>query len=348
MLFHEQKFYNVISLACNGDYFKIKSLWDKTGSWERAWNFLDKSSKIDPDQEWEKLRKLGIALILKEDLEYPLMLREIPCPPFGIYLKGNIKLLKQSPLLAIVGTRKATAQGREIAFTISRELSKNEIVIVSGLALGIDESAHQGVVANNEKTIAVLACGLERIYPAQNHVLGEKILALGGAIISEYPIGSATYSNRFLERNRIVSGLSSAIIVIEAPCRSGALVTAKFALEQNREVFVIPGSFGHKNYEGSHELIRSGASLVGKIDDLLEFLNISRTSVASKKISRELPFLDENQKLLLQKVELEKNPISVDKLVEITKLSPQVVNRSLSALIINNFVKEEGGRYYIS
>lgn len=342
----EQKFYNAVNLACEGDYFKIKDLAEKTISWEEIWRSLKQDDGF-AELEWEKLQRMKIILILKSDPAYPPLLKEIPHSPFGIYVKGSAEVLKEKPAMAIVGTRKATPQGREIAFRIAHELSKKMVTIVSGLALGIDESAHKGVMAANGKTVAVLACGLERIYPAQNQPLAEKILASDGAVISEYPLGSVTYENRFLERNRIVSGLSLGTIVVEAPARSGSLATARFALEQNREVFVVPGFFGHKNYDGSHKLIKDGASLVANIDDVFEFLKISPEAIMVSKKNQELPLLDEDQKILLQTIENEKGFVDVDKLIEVTRIIPHAVNRSLTQLLLKDLIKETGGKYYI-
>ncbi len=172
-----------------------------------------------------------------------------------------------------MGTRKATSQGRFIAKEIAKKLSEMGMVIVSGLAMGIDTAAHEGALAGAGRTIAVLACGLDNIYPRQNENLAKKIIGTGGAVISEYPVGTEAFKNQFLERNRIVSGLCIATIVVEAPRESGALVTARLAAEQGREVFVFPGPTNHPNYHGSHKLIRDGARLVSSIDDILEDLN---------------------------------------------------------------------------
>ena len=178
--------------------------------------------------------------------------------------------------IAIVGTRRATPDGKSTARRFAAELARAGIVIVSGLAFGVDAAAHEGCLDAEGKTVAVLACGLANIYPRNNEPLAKKILAQGGAIISEYPPDMPAYPSRFLERNRIVSGLSKGTLVIEAPERSGSLATARFALEQNRDVFVVPGPIAHPNFKGSHALIRQGAELVTTPEDILESYGIAR------------------------------------------------------------------------
>ncbi len=342
----ETKFYNAVNLACNGEYFKVKSFYDRAGSWAKSWKILNKelNPKINPDKESEKLNTLEIDLILKEDTNYPPLLKEICWPPFGLYVKGSISVAKK-PAIAMVGTRKATEQGLKIAGQLASELSQ-KLTIVSGLALGIDEASHWGAIGSGGKTIAVIACGLERIYPAQNKNLADKIIKLGGAIISEYPLKTVTFPNHFLERNRIISGLSLGTIVVEAPEKSGALATAKFALEQNRDVFAIPGPIYHENSDGVNNLLKMGAYVVTEANDVLNCLNLPENF--DKETDNQLPFFDdENQKNIFISIKSFPSAITIDKISEITKMTPQAINQSLSLLIINNLVKESGGRYFI-
>ena len=219
-------------------------------------------------------KKKLIKKITLRDSSYPSLLREIPDPPAVLYILGDLPD-ENIPRLAIVGTRKATSNGCLIAKTLARELSEAGFIIVSGLAMGIDTAGHEGVVASQGKTIAVLGNGLNEIYPRLNKNLAEEILKLDGAIISEYPPAEPAFPSNFLARNRIVSGLCLGTIVIEAPERSGSLVTARLALEQNREVFIVPGPANHPNYAGSHQLIREGARLIVSAKDILTDLNIN-------------------------------------------------------------------------
>ena len=297
-----------------------------------------------------ELKELEIKTISQENPKFPSLLKEIPNPPLKIYVLGELPD-KEMPKIAIVGTRKATSQGRLIAKEMARKLSEMGFVVVSGLAMGIDSAAHEGVVAAKSKTIAVLACGLDTIYPRQNENLAKKILEFGGAIISEYPIGTPALAHQFLERNRIISGLSIATIVIEAPRESGALVTARLAAEQGREVFVLPGPINHPNYYGSHKLIRDGARLVSSVDDILEDLgiNISVNQRTHQRLSASMieKITDENQLLVLKIIREFGQPLNIDKIIELTKLEPQVVNQTIATLIINGLIKETERGYTI-
>lgn len=226
----------------------------------------------------EKSKRI-IAHINQKDPAYPRLLKEIPNPPENLYLLGNLPE-KDTQKIAIVGTRKATAEGKKLAKEIAKKLAERGIIIVSGLAMGIDTAAHEGAIAaclpdgSQGKTIAVLANGLNSVYPAQNENLAKKILESDGALISEYPPETPSFPNQFLERNRIISGLSVATIIIEAPERSGSLATANWAAQQGREVFVFPGPANHSNFRGSHKLIRDGARLVASLEDILEDLGL--------------------------------------------------------------------------
>lgn len=280
-------------------------------------------------------QSFSINVIESDNHSYPSLLKEISKAPEKLYILGGLPL-PEMPKVAIVGTRKATEQGKFIAKNIAQKLAESGIVIVSGLAMGIDTAAHEGALAAGGKTIAVLANGLDKIYPAQNENLARKILESGGAIVSEYESKTPPYESQFLERNRIVSGLSVAAIIIEAPERSGSLATARFAAEQGREVFVVPGPINHPNYAGSHKLIRDGARLVASIEDILEDLNleISKSEILNPKIT------DKNQMLILQTIQEAGQPLKIDKIVELTKLKPQTVNQALALLIVNGAINE--------
>ena len=298
-----------------------------------------------------------IKTISRNNSEYPLLLNEIPNPPKEIYLLGNLPD-QNSPHIAIVGTRKATAEGRLIAKKIAQKLTELGATIVSGLAMGIDTAAHEGALTGNGKTVAVLACGLDEIYPRQNENLAKKILETNGAIISEYPIGTPAYPDQFLARNRIVSGLSVATIVIEAPIDSGALVTARLAAEQGREVFIIPGPINHPNYRGSHKLIRDGARLTTSIEDILEDLGseilnfnlptdgqiLNKFQTLKSKIQN---VEDKSQLLVLKVIQEAGKPLNIDKIIEITKLEPQIVSQTIAILTIQEIIKETEKGYAI-
>ncbi|MEK7062316.1 MAG: DNA-processing protein DprA [Patescibacteria group bacterium] len=298
-------------------------------------------------------KNLKINTMKITDAEYPSLLKEIPNAPEMFYLLG--KLPKDDIIkVAIVGTRKAGAAGRRFAKELAQKLTELGVIIVSGLAMGIDTAAHEGAVLAGGKTIAVLANGLDTIYPAQNENLAEKILEFGGAIISEYKPGTPSFQNQFLERNRIVSGLSIATIVIEAPERSGSIVTARLAAEQGRDVFIVPGSIDNPNYRGSHQLIRDGARLVASIDDIIEDLGLENSksnSPAGELNSKQTQnskienIKDENQLLIYKTLQESGNPLTIDEIIEITKLKTHIANQSVAFLIISGIIKETGSGY---
>ncbi len=338
----EKFFYNAVWGGVNCNHREIAKLKSGGATWEYIFHNLKKSADIrDPETEWEKLEKSGVRFIFSDEQDFPELLREIYWPPFGIYVKGETDFLKK-PAVAIVGTRKATEDGAEFARRFSGELSQAGIVVVSGLAFGIDSSAHKGCLDVEGKTAAVLACGLDDVYPRSNERLAKEIIAAGGALISEYPPGIPPLPHRFIERNRIVSGLSLGTVVIEAPESSGALATARFASEQNREVFVVPGPAGHRNFFGSHRLIRNGARLVSKPADVLEDLNIIEPSFEKDdgKTNEEKIILG----ILLGSTE----SLGIDKIAEMAELESREVNQTLTLLLLKNEIKEEGEGYTIN
>ncbi|MDP8289436.1 MAG: DNA-processing protein DprA [Candidatus Susulua stagnicola] len=223
------------------------------------------------DRELELIDKEGIDCLDIFDQDYPSLLKEIENPPIVLYLKGNRKILEKF-LFAIVGSRKPTSYGISIAGDFSDQLSRKGIVIVSGLARGIDTIAHKKAIKGGE-TIAVLGSGLLNIYPRENKDLALEI-ATSGLVISEYPILTSPLSENFPRRNRIVSGISQGVLVVEAASRSGALITAHLACEQNRDVFAIPGNINSALSKGTHILIKEGAKLVDCVDDILEELGL--------------------------------------------------------------------------
>lgn len=282
----------------------------------------------------------AIQKILQNDSTYPPFLSEIQNPPRQIFFLGTFPIC--APCVAIVGTRKATSEGKKIAYTIAEELSKRGFCIVSGLAFGIDEAAHEGALSGHGKTIAVLANGLDTVYPKQHEQLAKKILAAGGALISEYILGTPALPHQFLERNRIVSGISAATVVIEAPIRSGSIATARHAAEQGRDVFVFPGNHSHPNYRGSHALIRNGARLVASIEDILEDLGV----VAPEKNTQDDLLLKKYKDdaltfTILQTLYSHTTPLTIDKLSELTTLEPRTLTERISLLTIEGVLKED-------
>lgn len=325
----------------------MKKLLVGFDTWSEAWGRVGDWHRIDPEQAWEQLNEFDIRLAFRGDANFPRLLAEAPDAPIAIYYKGQLSS-KDQRSVSIVGTRKATTSALQIAKDIAGRLAKAGVTVISGLAMGIDTAAHEGALEGGGRTIAVLANPLDSVYPRQNANLAKKILQSGGALISEYAVGSETFPNRFLERNRIVSGLSPATVVVEAPEGSGSLVTANLALEQNREVFVVPGPIGHENYQGSHKLIRAGARLVTSAADILEDLAWPDESSQAGQLFNSPPAnLVPTQRLIFDALRGAGTGLEVDKIREITKMSVLEVTRNLTFLQIKGLIKEEGGRYRI-
>jgi len=334
-------FYNALAAALENDYRKLEKFKSAHGTWRAAWESLADKKGVDPETEWRRLSGLGIKLVLKDNDLYPRRLGEISQPPFGIYVLGTLPETELS--LAIVGTRKATSDGKNIARQFAGVLTEKRILIVSGLALGIDAAAHEGCLDAGGKTIAVLGSGVDNFYPRTNERLAKNILKSGGSVISEYSPGSPPLPHRFLERNRIVSGLSRGTLVIEAPKESGALVTARHALDQNRDVFVIPGPISHPNYMGSNQLIRRGAELITGPEEILEAWEISgeaKTPAAGK-------FDSEAERIIFEILSRETKPLGANEIAATAKLGISETNGALTMMILKNTIGEEGGGGYI-
>lgn len=336
----EEKFYNALNILLESNYQKLSRLITKHKNWTDAWktNAALFESKVNPDSEWKKLEKTGIELILAQDSSYPHLLLETQYPPHGLYILGQKQSIQSGEkLIGIVGTRKASQIGKEIAQNFAQQLGRLNFSIVSGLAIGIDTEAHLGALEVGAKTFAVIATGLDQIYPKLNSKLWKKILDSGGAILSEYPIGSPAMPYRFLERNRIVAGLSDAMLVIEAPEKSGSLVTARLAAEGGRTVYVTPGPISHPNYRGSHALIRDGATLVTHPREIIEEITpeIKLTPSSSPKMA-----LSPEETLILETLKSNRGALTIDKIIELTNLNAKTANQAASLLLIQNLIKE--------
>ncbi|MEK7554876.1 MAG: DNA-processing protein DprA [Patescibacteria group bacterium] len=338
--------YHGLAILLGGEYQKLKKEWELHGSWQLALKERDRAKYKTALRDFLTLEAAGIRVIMKEDPLFPEALREIPWPPFALYIRGIIPKTKEV-CVAIVGTRKATLEGKKFAEKIAISLAQAEVTVVSGLALGVDAAA-QGAVSSREfRTIGVLASGVDKIYPRENEKIGAQILSTGGALISEYPPGSPALPRRFLERNRIVAGLSKGVVVIEAPKRSGSLATANFALEQNREVFVSPGFPEHPNYEGSHALLKSGACLITSANDVLEALGIALLQPISAGVK--IPAdLDANEKTIINVLMSSGVPMGSAAISEETGIDPAEVNAALGTLVIQGLLEDRSGIFAVS
>lgn len=309
-----------------------------------AEEFINEKNKINPDEIIEKLNKENIKVITINDDFYPKLLSEIYNPPFLLYYKGNFEQ-KDEFSLAVVGTRKHTYYGKQATEHIVRNLALNGLTIVSGLALGIDTIAHLSTIQANGRTIAVLGSGIDNqsIYPSANRYLVDKIINNGGAVISEFPLNTLPLKYNFPQRNRIISGLSLGVLVVEAGEKSGALITASFALEQNREVFALPGSIYSPASYGSNKLIKSGANAVISGQDIIDILNLTQvaTYIDNKKI---IPESEEEKKIIAL---LSHEPVYIDNLIQLTKMPASTINSSLTVMEMKGMIKNLGGMQYV-
>ena len=293
-------------------------------------------------------------IITFDDPLYPHLLKQIYDPPLVIFIQGNKQLLNQNQL-AIVGSRSASVNGRETAFDFALQLAAMGLVITSGLALGIDAAAHKGALTSDASTVAVVATGLDKVYPARHRALAQQIISHHGAIISEFLPGTLPKAGHFPKRNRIISGLSIGVLVVEAALKSGSLITARCALEQNRDVFSIPSVINNPQAKGCHWLIKQGAKLVEEVVDIIEeltFINESGLYFKQQKklegiVNKETDQKSQNKSLcvdeLLASVGFEITP--VDKVVSRSKLPIEEVLTRLTMLELSGLVAAVPGGY---
>lgn len=304
--------------------------------------FISWKKQVNEAALEKELQKENIQTISLGHPDYPLLLKEIYDPPLCLFVRGNIQNI-QYPL-AVVGTRKATRYGRQITEEIVKDLTEAQMTIVSGLALGIDGVAHEIALKNKGRTIAVLGCGVDSstVYPRAHHTLSEKIIAQGGAIISEYPPKTLGTKYSFPKRNRIIAGMSLGVLVVEAQASSGALITAQAALEYNREVFAIPHNITSSTGEGPNNLLKLGARVVTQSQDILDIFGLQpkQTLQEDKKIG-DTP----EETLILQA--LSREPIHIDVLIKQTDLPSQVLLSHLTLLEIKGKVRNLGNMNYI-
>ncbi|MCX7970077.1 MAG: DNA-processing protein DprA [Negativicutes bacterium] len=292
--------------------------------------------------EWlaERCRQLGAEVIVIDDREYPLYLRSIHRPPLVLFCRGRLPV-DGADCLAVVGMRRASAYGRQVASQLARQLAERGVTIVSGAARGIDTAAHQGALAaDGGRTVAVLGCGLDYVYPPENRRLLADI-AERGAVVSEYLPGTRPFLGHFPQRNRIISGLCWGTLVVEAAERSGALITADFALEQGREVYAVPGPVTGGNSRGCHWLIKQGAKLVDGVDDIAGDYRLP----AGKGKSQTPPDLTVDEKMLYDCLRADR-PLAADELIEMTGMPAARMSAALMGLVLKDAAVEHPGQMY--
>lgn len=341
---------------------KMKKIQAFFQSWEDAFNssaanlikagieeknaaeFISFKQTLNLDKTIETIEKESIKIITIENEEYPALLKEIYDPPFLLFTKGNLPKPNEF-CLAVVGSRKISKYGEMATEKIVSDLTKNGLTIVSGLAYGVDTVAHFAAVKGGGKTIAVLGTGVDKksIYPKSNLKLSQDIIDKGGAIISEFPIEAPPLSHHFPQRNRIISGLSLGSLIVEANEKSGALITARFALEQNREVFAIPGSIFSPASIGPNNLIKQGARVVTCAEDILDALDLEKQNnyIENKTIIPET----EEEKIILSFLSHE--PTHINEIIRLSKFNSGVVSSTLILMEMKGMVKNIGGMEYV-
>lgn len=312
---------------------------------EKEWNFYQKKKTLfnieEIKKKWEKLYQKGIQFVSYNDEKYPTKLKNIPDAPLGLFSRG--KLPGEEKSIAIVGARTPTAYGREMAHYFARELSKAGVSVISGLAFGIDVAAHKGALEGDSTTYGVLGCGVDVVYPKENFTIYEKMAREGG-ILSEYDLGTLPDRWRFPERNRIISGLSDGVLVVEARKRSGSLITADCALEQGREVYALPGRVLDPLSQGTNWLLREGAKIVTEPEHILEEL-FPLCEKKEKEIRKSEKLLDCKEKIVYDCLSLD--PKTVEEIIYETNLSVSEGISILFRLELKGYAKKISNQHYI-
>lgn len=339
---------------------KVQRLLDRFGDLETAWhashfdlatagldkrafdNLLETRQKIDLDAELEKIARAGVHVITLDDPAYPRLLKQIPHAPFVLYIKGKI-VPDDDWSLAVVGTRRATAYGREATRNIVNDLVRNRITVVSGLARGIDAEAHRTALDGKGRTIAVLGCGVDVIYPSEHKKLVQAIIE-SGALVSEYPLGTQPEAGNFPPRNRIISGLAMGTLIVEGDEATGARITIEYALEQGRETFAVPGNIFNRTSRGTNKMIQRGeVKLVTSAMEILEELNL--TMIEEHQEARAALPENETEATLLK--HLSSDPIHVDEICRETQLPTATVSSTLAMMELKGLVRQTGGMNYV-
>jgi DNA processing protein len=356
----DKRFWVAFNLIKGIGAVRLQALRDHFGDLENAWQapidalqtaglgarlaerVTQVRSTLDLDAFMQRILDKGITILTWEDELYPPRLKEIDQPPPVLYLRGSLSK-EDAWAVAVVGTRRVSAYGRQVAEEIASYLASNGVTVVSGLARGVDSFAHQAALKASGRTLAVLGCGVDQVYPPEHRQLAEKIIT-SGAMISDYAPGTPPDASNFPPRNRIISGLSMATAIVEAGDTSGALITAQFAVDQGRDVFAVPGNIYAPQSKGTNRLIAQGARPLLSGRDLLEILNLTRVT-EQRQVRTSLP-TDEIEKKLL--AVLSQEPLHVDEIRNQTGLPIERVTATLTMLELKGLVRQAGGMNFSS
>ncbi|MEO8612564.1 MAG: DNA-processing protein DprA [Chloroflexota bacterium] len=305
-------------------------------------NLLHIRKQINLDGELAKVERVGARLITLASDEYPAMLKKLPDAPTILYIRGTLRS-DDNHALSIVGTRKATTYGRDAAYHLAKQLAGQGVTVISGMAHGIDSAAHKGALEGGGRTLAVMGCGVDVIYPSDHQKLAEQIMSCG-ALISEFPIGMHPEARNFPRRNRIISGLALGVLVVEAPEKSGAMITATTAADQGREVFATPGNIFNPMSVGTNRLIQDGAKLVIDVRDILNELKIVHTAVQTQAVTERIAPANNTEVELLRY--LGADPLHIDELVRLCGLPVSTVSSTLTILELKGLARTVGHMQY--
>jgi DNA processing protein len=337
---------------------RFKLLLDHFGDAKRVWNahadelrsvdvlpsvidnLIEVRSTVSLEKVWDKIQNLEVTVLTWEDNNYPTLLRELSQSPPVLYIRGKI-LPQDDWAVAVVGTRRITHYGRQVTERIATKLAHAGVTLVSGLARGVDGVAHKIALESGGRTLAVLGCGVDIVYPPEHRSLSEKIIQQG-AVISDYPLGTPPESSNFPPRNRIISGLSRATVIVEAGKRSGALITAGFAADQGREVFAVPGSVLAPQSRGTNRLIQDGARMLTDSQEILESLDMTR--IVEQKDARIILPANETETHLFNLLSHE--PLHVDEIRNETNYNIELVTSTLALMELKGMVRQVGGMRY--
>jgi len=304
-------------------------------------NLLKVRKQVDLGRLLHRVEKEQVQVLTWDHAEYPLLLQQIPDPPPVLFVKGALDATDEWAI-AIVGTRKATVYGREVAHRLAGDLAHGSVTVVSGLARGIDSIAHRAALEAGGRTIAVLGCGVDRIYPPEHRKLARGIIE-NGALVSDYPLGTSPEASNFPPRNRIISGLSLGVVVVEAGARSGALITADFAADQGREVFAVPGNILSPASVGCNRLLRDGAAIVTEARDVLETLHLDQ--LAEKKVVREILPDNPTEAAILDHLSTE--PRHIDDLAREIEMPVETISSTLVMMELKGMVRQADLLQYV-
>jgi len=332
-------YFGTLEIAWNAPYESLR----QAGLGEKVTNsFIETRRMLDLEMEVKKVSDLGIQVITLQDENYPRRLKEIDQPPPVLFVKGGL-LPQDDWAVAIVGTRQNSVYGRQVTEELASFLAQNKVTVISGLARGIDIIAHDATLKAGGRTIAVLGCGVDQIYPPENRIIAEKMIK-NGALISEYAIGTPPDGINFPPRNRIISGLSLATVVVEAGESSGALITSTFAVNQGREVFAAPGNYYAPKSKGTNRLIRDGARPLLDFNDILEVLHLDHVQDFHYAQSA-LPS-DKIEKVLFEV--LSKDSLYIDEILALTGLPIEKVSAALIMMELKGLVRQDNPMTYFA